>query len=178
MSLRLQFRHRSLWGPLLMVLGVIALCAYGTVAAISDDPLWFAGKAVLPDPVRLVIRVDGRESLLTPSSEGYEAVVAATRKALSAFRSLSPGSAGLSQITLIEYQQQGTVLELYCDRAVDFHLPFNDGRPTALLIPVSGPFGERGYVFRGRSGEWWAGQLTMSDPQPIRAALAGLGFLP
>ena len=178
MALGRQLRHREFWGPLLIVLGVVALCAYGTVAVLSADPLWFAGKAVLPDPARLVIRVDGRESVLRPSSEGYTLLVAATREALSAFRNLAPGSAGLSQATLMEYQQQGTVLELYCDQAVDFHLPFNDGRPTALLIPVSGPLGERGYVFRGRPGEWWAGQLTMSDPQPIWTALAGLGYLP
>ena len=44
---------------------------------------------------------------------------------------------GLSEPTLAEYQVQGTILELYFSEPVDFHLPFDDGRPTALLIPAT-----------------------------------------
>ena len=61
--------------------------------------------------------------------------------------------------------------------AVDFHLPFYDGRPTALLIPIEGRLSGKGYVFRGRNGEWWAGQMCMSDSQPLFDALSTLGYI-
>jgi hypothetical protein len=42
---------------------------------------------------------------------------------------------------------------------VDFHLPFNDGEPTALLIPIQGRHAGHGYVFRGGNGKWWSRPL-------------------
>lgn len=83
----------------------------------------------------------------------------------------------MSEATLEEYQHRGSILELYFNEPVDFHLPFNDGRPTALLIPIEGRLSGKGYVFRGRNGEWWAGQMCMSDPQSLFDALSTLGYI-
>jgi len=55
---------------------------------------------------------------------------------------------------------------------VDFHLPFNDLQPTALLIPIEGQHAGHGYVFRGKNGIWLGGQMIMSDPQPLLDALS------
>jgi hypothetical protein len=162
--------------PSLVIGAVILLFSYGVVALISQDAVWFLSRAVMPDPARVVIRVDGHETLLTAASPDYEPVVAATRKALTAFKNWSLGSMGLSEETLLEYQQRGTILELYFSERVDFHLPFYDGNPTALLIPIVGRYGGEGYVFRGKQGRWWAGQLTMRDPQPLYDALSALGY--
>jgi hypothetical protein len=83
----------------------------------------------------------------------------------------------LSEATLAEYQERGTILELYFDEPVDVHLPFDDGQPTALLIPIQGRHAGRGYVFRGKDGKWWVGQLVMSDSQPLLEALSTLGYV-
>jgi hypothetical protein len=123
------------------------------------------------------VRVDGQETVLIAGSPGYELIVAAAREALSKFDNLSPRSAGLSEATLAEYQHLGILLELYFNEPVDFHLPFDDHRPTALLIPIAGRHAGRGYVFRGRNGKWWAGQMCMSDPQPLFDALSTLGYI-
>ena len=101
----------------------------------------------------------------------------ATRKALSSFLNSAPVPLGLSDETLESYQHRFTVLELYYDEPVDFHLPFNDGGPTALLIPITGRHAGHGYVFRGGNGEWWATPLRMADPQPIFDALSALGYV-
>lgn len=170
-------KHGRLLGPLLVVIGVIGLCGYGTVAGMSQDPLWFQGGASVPDPKRIVLRVEGQETVLVASSPGYDLIVGATRRAMSAFDNLAPRSAGLSDATLADYQESGTVLELYFDEPVDFHLPFNDGEPTALLLPIEGRHAGQGFVFRGGHGTWWAGQLVMSDPQPLHDALSTLGYL-
>jgi hypothetical protein len=163
--------------PVLVVLGTIIVFSYSVIALLSQDPVWFLSRAALPDPERIVIRVDGQETRLGPSTPDYDVIVGATRKGLSAFKSWGLGSMGLSEATLREYEKQGVILELYFGQPVDFHLPFNDGRPTALLMPVKGRFGGEGYVFRGKNGKWWAGQLTMRDPQPILDALRASGYI-
>lgn len=177
MSARPRSGHRSALKPVLVVFGSIVLFIYGTVALLSQDPRWFLSRAEIPDPQRIVIRVDGEETELTAAESDYAPLVAATRRALSGFNNWAPGSMGLSESTLTEYQSQGTVIELYFDEAVDFHLPFPDGNPTALLMPIEGRHGGEGYVFRGRKGRWWAGQLIMSDPQPLNDALSALGYI-
>jgi hypothetical protein len=176
MKFRAPSRHRKLLGPLLILIGLIGLFAYGVIAAMSEDPLWFLGRAALPDPQRIVIRVDGQKTVLTASSPGYEPLVTATKKAMSSFSNLAPRSLGLSEETLAEYQHHGTLLELYFSAPVDFHLPFSDGKPTALLIPIKGRHAGHGYVFRGRDGKWWAGQMVMRDAQPLLDALSALGY--
>jgi hypothetical protein len=172
-----QSEHKSILRPLVVVLGSLLLFAYGVIALLSQDPFWFLTQATVPDPGRIVIRVDGVKTVLNIASPGYELIVDGTREALSGFRAWAPGSMGLSEATLQEYQQQGTILELYFIEPVDFHLPFDDGRPTALLIPIEGRFAGEGYVFRGKSGRWWAGQLIMRDPQPLLDALSALGYI-
>ncbi|MFQ6101137.1 MAG: hypothetical protein ACE5OS_07865 [Anaerolineae bacterium] len=170
-------RHRKLLVPILALAGAIGFCGYGEIAVTSQDPLWFLGGASVPDPERIVIRVGGEETILTASSPGYDLIVEAAREALSEFNNLSPLSAGLSEATLAEYQRSGSILELYFNEPVDFHLPFYDGRPTALLVPIEGRHAGHGYVFRGRNGQWWAGQMCMSDPQPLFDALSTLGYV-
>lgn len=172
-----QVEKKSLWEPVLIFVFIIAALVYGTVAAVSGDPLWFLGGATFPDPERIVIRVEGVETVLTRNSPGYEIMAKATRKALSSFKNSAPVALGLSDETLQEYQHRFTVLELYYSEPVDFHLPFNDGDPTALLIPIEGRHAGQGYVFRGGDGAWWARPLNMSDPQPIFDALAALGYI-
>ena len=171
-----QPKKKGLLEPILIFVGVIVLLVYGVITAVSGDPLWFLGGASLPAPQRIVIRVDGEETVLTANSPGYEIMVKATKKGLSSFLNSAPVPLGLSDETLEDYQHRFTVLELYYGEPVDFHLPFNEGEPTALLIPVEGRHAGKGYVFRGGNGEWWHRPLQMTDPQPIFDALAALGF--
>jgi hypothetical protein len=105
---------------MLALLGAVTLCVYGVLAAMSADLLWFRGGAVVPDPTRLVIRVDGQESVLTPDSEGYGTMVEAVREALARFDNLAPLTAGISDKALAEYRHKGIILEIYFDEAVNF----------------------------------------------------------
>jgi len=172
-----QPKHLKLLSPILAIVGAIGFFVYGVIAMMSEDPLWFLGGATVPDPERIVIRVEGEETILTANLPGYDLIVEATREALSEFSNLAPRSAGLSEATLEEYQHRGTILELYFNQPVDFHLPFNDLRPNALLIPIEGMHAGRGYVFRGKDGKWLAGQMLMSDAQPLLDALSTLGYI-
>lgn len=170
-------RALSATGLVVTVLGSIAFCGYSVIALYSSDLLWISGGAVVPDPVRIIIRVDGVETVLTEHSEGYDVIVEGVRQAMGSFVGWGLGSLGLSAETLELYQREGTILELYFDRPVDFHQPFRDGRPTALLFPIEGRHGGQGYVLRGRDGEWWAGSKVMRDPRPLLRALSSLGYI-
>ncbi len=177
METHIDSPKKSLLEPLIVFMAVIGLLVWGAVAAISGDPKWFLGGASLPDPKRIVIRVEGEEAVLTRNSPGYGIVVKATKKALSSFVNSAPIPLGLSDETIDDYQHRFTVVELYYNEPVDFHLPFNDGNPTALLIPIEGRHAGHGYVFRGGNGEWWHRPNSMSDPQPIFDALSALGYI-
>ena len=163
---------------LLIVLLTIAVFVYGIVALMSEEPLWFQGGAVVPDPTRIVIRVDGQTTILNRGSPGYAAMVQAARDALSTFDNWTPISAGLSQATLAEYQHSGAILELYFDEPVNFRQPFSDGQPTALLIPIQGRQAAKRYVLRGKDGKWWSGAMVMRDPKPLVDTLSALGYIP
>jgi hypothetical protein len=121
--------------------------------------------------------VAGEETVLTEYSPGFEIVADAARQALSSPVNSGPIALGLSDETLTAYQNQFTVLELYYDKPVDFHLPFNDGNPTQLLIPIEGRHAGHNYVFRGGNGQWWHRPLKMTDIQPIFNALSALGYI-
>ena len=177
METHMQPKKKSLWEPLLIFGAILGLIIYGVIAAVTGDMLWFRGGASVPDPSRIVIRVDGNETVLTANSPGFEIVSGATKKALSSFANSGPAALGLSEETLEEYKHRFTVLELYYDKPVDFHLPFNEGQPTALMIPIEGRHAGHNYVFRGGNGEWWARPVKMSDPGPIFAALRTLGYI-
>ena len=170
-------KRKGLLEPILVFAGVFGLLVYGVVTAISGDTLWFLGGASLPDPQRIVVRVEGEETVLTANSPGYDIIVKATKKGLSSFVNSAPVPLGLSDETLEDYERRFTVLELYYDEPVDFHLPFDDGNPTALLIPIQGRHAGHGYVFRGGNGQWWHRPIQMTDPQPIFDALSALGYI-
>lgn len=173
----LEPKKKSIIEPILIFVFVIGLLMYTVVTAITGDPKWFLGGASVPDPQRIVIRVDGEETVLTSNSIGYEIMVKATKKSLSSFQNSAPIPMGLSDETLEEYQQHSTVVELYFDEPVDFHLAFNDRKPTALLIPIQGRYADRNWVFRGKNGVWQPGALIMSDSQPLYMALETLGYI-
>jgi len=170
-------KHLKLLSPILATCGAIGFFAYGVIAMMSEDPLWFLGGVTMTDPERIVIRVDGQETVLTAGSPGYDLLVDASKEALSKFNNLAPRSMGLREVTLTEYQLRGIILELYFSEPVDFHLPFNDLQPTALLIPIEGRHAGHGYVFRGKNNKWLTGQMCMSDPQPLFDALSTLGYI-
>ncbi len=172
-----KHKHLKLLSPILAICGAIGFFAYGVIAMMSEDPLWFLGGVTMTDPERIVIRVDGQETVLTAGSPGYDLLVDASKEALSKFNNLAPRSMGLREVTLTEYQLRGIILELYFSEPVDFHLPFNDLQPTALLIPIEGRHAGHGYVFRDKNNKWLTGQMCMSDPQPLFDALSTLGYI-
>jgi len=157
---------------------VIAVLVYAVCAAVTGDPKWFMGGVSMPNPEQIVIRVDGVETVLTPNMNGYEIMVKAVKKSLGSFSNSAPIPMGLSDETIEQYKHRFTVVELYFDKPVDFHLPFNDMDPTALLIPIRGRHAGKGWVFRGgENGKWHPGPLTMTNPQPIFQALMTLGYI-
>lgn len=172
-----QPKKKGVLEPLIVVVVVFGLIAYGVVAAVSGDFLWFRGGASLPKPSRIVIRVEGEETVLTANSPGFDIVADAAKQALSSFVNSGPIALGLSDETLTAYENEFTVLELYFDQPVDFHMPFDDGNPTQLLIPLQGRHSGHNYVFRGGNGQWWHRPLKMSDIQPIFNALSALGYM-
>ncbi len=170
-------RSWGMLGPIAIIVGIMGLCGYSVIALMAEDAAWFLGRASVPNPERIVIRVDGQETVLMADMPDYAPLVEAIREAMSSFDNLAPRSTGLMDTTLEEYQHSGTILELYFSQPVDFHLPFDDHQPTALLIPIIGRHAGKGYVFMGAHSQWWAGQMVMRRPQPIYDALSALGYI-
>ena len=86
----LEPKKKSIVEPILIFVLVIGLLMYTVITAITGDPKWFLGGASMPDPQRIVIRVNGDETVLTSNSIGYEIMVKATKKSLSSFQNSAP----------------------------------------------------------------------------------------
>ena len=138
--------------------------------------LWFRSTATHTRPSRIIIIDHGQRTLITPGHGEFNALADAVEVSLGKLNNTDLVSIGLSEQTLADYNTNSVVLELYFDQPVIFNTMARTGKPTQLLIPITGRHADGGYVFRGAEGKWWHGALRMADSAPITGALAQLGY--
>lgn len=137
---------------------------------------WFRNNAVNVRPSRIAIVDQGERLILTQGHEGYEELATAAEQSLSKLSNTDLVSIGLSDQTLLDYDTNSLILELYFDKPIIFNTMARTGEPTQLLIPIDGRHAGGGYAFRGDKGNWWFGAIRMADPAPIYNVLNELGY--
>lgn len=157
-----------------LLLGIVALGYYATVALTSRDPLWFL-RGVEDRPARFVVYRAGQHTALGPGDPGFAELVDAVQTSLAGgFARLS--STGFSEQTLQEAYTQHVTLEVFWDQPIELHAWFPTGRTTQMLFPITGHHAELSLVLLGDAGHYRAGAPVLETMEPIRDALRSLGY--
>ena len=165
-----------LWEPLFVLFFAVAAIIYAINAFNSQDLLWFLSKSVNATPDRIVVWVDGEQTVIQPGHDDYITLSTAVNQSVSDFSNTNLINIGFGEDTLDYYDSDGVLVELYYNNPVNFHAPFRTGEPTQLLVPVDGRHAGKDYFFRGDQGEWWFGAMRMADSKPLLTTLSDLGY--
>jgi hypothetical protein len=163
-------------GMFLAVIGFGLVTALLTVTLSAKDLLWFT-RGFSTWPVRMIVYHEGQRTQLTAGQEGFQPLADAV------LASLSQGAAHPSGIGLSEGSQQEAYslyisLEVFFEQPVKLHAWFNTGDPTQMLFLITGRHSDLNVVFLGKDGYYLASPPVLNTTQPIRDALAKMGYLP
>lgn len=159
---------------------VVGLAIIGVFYAIgwlnTGNPLWLLPVQPEYEPQRIVIRSNGEETELQKGMPGFIELTDAFNIAFSDFTNADLVPIGLSQETLEDYNESGTVIEIFYNQDIRFNSPVRMRNINQLLVPIEGRNANEGYVFLGNNGRWLAGAMDMASDAAIRQALSELGY--
>jgi hypothetical protein len=160
-----------------MFVGVFLFIAYLVGALNTGNWLWFL--PVQPDyePTRVLVRDHGQSVEYRPGVDGFIELAAALDLSLADFSNSDLVPLGLSDETLLEYNESAVVVEVYYPQNIRFNTAVRMRNVNQLLIPVEGRHAGNRYVIMGSSGDWLPGALVMADDTSLTEALRGLGHI-
>lgn len=154
--------------PILVLGALILAIVYGVPACTAGDFFWFLPTR-LDAPAEIVLYERGQARPIAPGSPAFLALEGAFQRA--AEEPQSAARAGLSDVTLRALTAgDGSAVEArYArpQRIAGIHLV---GRPTRLLVALSGPFSSDPYLFLGDDRGWWAEALVSPGVDLVRRA--------
>jgi hypothetical protein len=168
--------RNSVLKPLFVSLGFIILLIYSVIAFNTGDAFWFLANTEVSQPLRIIVRHEGERIVYQPGSAEFNQLAPLVEQSISSLNNNALIDIGLSDVTLEDYNNVYTVVEVHYDQPIKFGTTFRTGSPTQLLIPITGRHSGAGLFFRGNTNEWFYGALRMADPLPLYAALADLGY--
>jgi len=162
------------WGMLFVVGLFILLMIYGTILIASRDPFWFlSGFNELPD--RLVVYHAGQQTEYVPGQPGFDLLAESLQDSLDQGIARQSGI-GFSEATYQDAYQKYLTVEAFFDQPVKLHAWFNTGLTSKMLIPITGRHSELSVVMLGDKGDYRVHGPAMKNLQPLRDALAALGY--
>lgn len=166
----------SILQPLLIFLGAVLFIVYLVGALNTGNWLWVL--PIQPDyePARILIRDQGQVTEYRPGDSGFAELAAALNLAFADFSNLDLIPIGLSDETLQDYNESSLVIEIYYPQDIRFNTIVRMRNVNQLLIPIEGRHAGNRYVFLGADGRWLTGAFVMTNDQPVRDALAALGY--
>lgn len=166
----------SILQPLLIFLGAVLFIVYLVGALNTGNWLWVL--PIQPDyePARILIRDQGQVMEYRPGDSGFAELAAALNLAFADFSNLDLIPIGLSDETLQDYNESSLVIEIYYPQDIRFNTIVRMRNVNQLLIPIEGRHAGNRYVFLGADGRWLTGAFVMTNDQPVRDALAALGY--
>lgn len=157
--------------PLLVIATFVGCVVYTTGAVGQRDPLWFWPQT-LPAPVEVRVSRAGQLWRLRPGEPAYQEVTTALAEQLDRIQGVT--RLGLTPETLTRYRERETTIEVLYAQPLRLRGALDLGRPTRLLIPLSGPYSDLNVVFPGDGDALWAGALRVESTAVFRAIVARL----
>lgn len=160
---------------------IVGLAIFGVFYVVgwlnTGNPLWVLPVQPEYEPQRIVIRNDGELTELQKGMPGFIELTDAFNMAFSEFNNSSLVPIGLSEETLEDYNETGTVLHIFYNQNIRFNTPVRMNNINQLLVPIEGRNANEGYVFMGNNGNWLAGAMDMTSDEAIYQALRDLGYI-
>lgn len=166
----------SVWQPIVMAVVVIVGMIWLVGALNAGNLAWWLPVQPTFTPSRIIVRDRGETNTFQSGMEGFTELQEGLQASLSSFDNADLVPLGLSEETLRRYHEEEIVVEVYYPRNIRFNTAARMANVNQLLIPIEGTHDNGRYVFIGYNGNWLAGTLVMSDDQPLRDALQGLGI--
>ena len=166
--------HYNLPKLILVFIALAVVVIYGTISLAAQDFLWFV-PGFSEQPVRIVVYKAGARTELTPGQRGFDELSAAIVDSLNQGIARQSGL-GLSDASLQDAYQRYLTVEAFFSQPVKIHAWFDTHDPTQMLFPITGRHSETNVVFLGGSGTYFANSPALKTTEPIRQALASLGF--
>ena len=159
---------------LLIVAGFIALTAFIVISIGAQDPVWFT-RGFEQEPFRVVVYSAGSKTEYLAGTPGYAELAAAVRSALNEGVD-RPSSIGLSVESLNDAYNKYLTVEVFFDKQVKLHASFDTHHPNQMLFLITGRHSDLPIVFMGLSGSYYSNGPILKTTEPLRAALAKLGY--
>ena len=164
----------NLPGMLIVVVGFLVVTYYLITAFSAGDALWFM-KGFSAQPSRLIIHHDGQHTEIKKSDPAFAPLASAVQQALNNGVN-SPSAMGYSQSSLDDARNLYVSLEAFFDQPAKLHAPFNTGLATEMLFPITGRHSDRNIVLLGENGVYRIDPPVLTNMEPIRAVLKGMGY--
>lgn len=163
----------NMLGMAIAVIGFGLAAVYGTILLTSHDPLWFiSGFDAIPS--RIVIYHDGQATEYRAGQPGFDSLASAVRETLAQGGARQSGI-GLSEDSLADAYHKYVSVEAFFDRTVRLHTWFNT-ECTQMLFPITGRHSDEKVVFLAEQGHYMSGAPALKTTQPLRNAVAALGY--
>ncbi len=165
--------YTSLWQPIVIVVLFFGAVYYGMMAVNNRDLLWW-WPWFEEMPSEIVIYCAGRRTALRPESPDYAPLVQAINDSLS--RRVGYLNLGVGEETRREYMTEGAAIEIAYPTLVSVHSQYRLVPFDGLLLPLAGRHSESRVVFFSQEGHYVAGAIQLASIEPIKEALAALGY--
>ncbi len=164
----------NIGGMLVSVIGFMVVAYYAVTAISAQDAAWFLN-GFDDRPVRVIVYQAGRQTELLSGDPGFAELAEGARASL-AEGVARPSGIGLSPGSLEDAYKLYVSLEVFFDRPVKLHAPFNTGHPTQMLFLITGRHSDLNVVFLGVEGTYMSSGPVLKTTEPIRKALQAAGF--
>jgi len=173
----IQNTARRTWTliKLLLVIAIFFVAVYYfTVSFTTQDLTWFsAGFADLP--YQVTVYQAGQKTEYRSGDPGFDQLAEAVRQALDEGVARQSGI-GLSEDSLLDAYGKYLTVEVFFAQPVKLHAGFFTGYPTQMLFPLTGRHSDLNLVFLGGKNGYNVNAPALKTTQPLRDALAALGY--
>ena len=167
--------NTNILGMIVTIMGFGFVSIVAVIAFAAQDPLWFLTNFD-ERPARITIYHEGQRTELQRGDPDFAELAEAVRLSLAQGVARQSGI-GLSQGSLEDAYNLYVTVEAFFDQPVKLHTWFNTGRPTQMLIPITGRHSDLDVVFLGRENQYTAGAPALKTTGPIQDVLRAQGYL-
>jgi hypothetical protein len=117
----------------------------------------------------------GQQTEYTYGKPGYDLLAESIRSSLDQGIARQTGI-GMGKESMKDALEKYLTVEVFFNQPVKLHANFNTGKPTRMLIPITGRHSDLSVIFLGGAGDYMSNGPALKNLQPLRDALTALGY--